>query len=211
MSRPWRWLFVALALPVAAAHADPITVTTGAVVIVGPFGLARVDVRGTDGFILTGLSEIHGFGFLCNSDCSPGQLFDPAGNLNEFEGTARLTVQGHPRNVHVDDNNSSFNFFAHPVVIPSLSTSAVLSAPFELRGLISLGDPDLFPTGSLDFPLTGRGTARIELINRPVGQIFGFRQSVYSFGAVPEPGTLALLSCGLGAFAIRRRRYPQLL
>ena len=112
MSRPWRWLFVALALPVAAAHADPITVTTGAVVIVGPFGLARVDVRGTDGFILTGLSEIHGFGFLCNSDCSPGQLFDPAGNLNEFEGTARLTVQGHPRNVHVDDNNSSFNFFA---------------------------------------------------------------------------------------------------
>jgi hypothetical protein len=206
-------LLLAFALPTAAAYGDPIPITQGSLVVTAD-GLGILHILGTEGFRFDGVADgTSGFGSRCISDCVPGQLFAPGGVLNDIAGTARVTIDGQVRTFQVNSfGPASFGttqVIADSIVVPSVSESALLSAPFEFRGQLIVAGPDLVPE-TLLFPFLGRGTARIQLTGEPATSphVWAFKGSTYDFAATPEPGTFSLLAGALAAALLCRRLAP---
>jgi hypothetical protein len=93
-----------------------------------------------------------------------------------------------------------------PVILPSLSPRASMSAPFELGSgsflILDNGGP-----GLVGIPLTGRGTATLNVIANPSDPLWELSSLRYDFAPTPEPATMLLV--GTGMFALAARRYSR--
>jgi hypothetical protein len=199
-------LTLAMALPVFPASADPIFVTGGSAtaVRVGFDARGATNLHGTHQFDLQLFVEPGGFGpWLC-FPCVPGTSIDVGGSWGFGDGAGTVELNGVSYRLGRDVAVVGLRFVGDPVIAPDLAARAVLSVPFEL-GILSqllLFDSGGFPTR---FPLVGRGTATIELVQDPGAPVWDWVQARYEFAPVPEPATLLLV--GTGVLALSARRY----
>lgn len=191
-------LFLVLLLHTSSAYADPISIIRilGGSVDVNADRSVDIDLRGTPDFRLIegGISD-NALGVSCRP-CFPGDLFDLGGSLAEEFGT--VTFGGVTYAVQGEASFAS-RFFAPQGVAPAFGSSGVLSVPFTYTGS--------FSQGGRSFDVLGQGTATIRLqqdIRDPRFPSWQFDGARFDF-LTPEPGTLVLLSSGLGGLLWRRR------
>jgi hypothetical protein len=212
-----RAAFFCLAVASNAA-ADTILLTSGFITAPRsspPTGVASV--TGTDGFTLNarvtpGEGRVDPITF-CNP-CAPGDPLSVGASLSGSVFFGSFTLNG----ILYDDISTInspaslfFEFFGGGTA-PAMQDGPVLfTAPFTMSGMVNLPFPSTGPIAS------GQGTATVLLTPTfplPGEPALWLAESVrYDFGeraaAVPEPGTLILVSGGLAAIvrtARRRRR-----
>jgi hypothetical protein len=220
MTPRFRLLVLAVAtlgvLDVAVARADPLTVTSGQLIVRwdDPSGFAFF---GPDGFELNAL-------FIrvptsaqqsCFDGCAPGTLV----NLSATAGggaplslglSTAATVNGVTL-ARPDQPDSFLNlagtlhFDAPDVALPGSSTSNRIgvSAPFVFQGTVAgFARDDISGAAPLfQLVLTGRGTATLNLVRTADG-VFRFPEVVYDIGstaATPEPAVAILFGLGIAA------------
>jgi hypothetical protein len=190
-------LFLVLLLHTSSAYADPISIIRilGGAVDVNADRSVHIDLRGTPDFRLIegGISD-NALGVSCRP-CFPGDLLELGGSLAEEFG--RVTFGGVTYDVQGEASFLS-RFFAQGVA-PAFESSGVLSVPFTYTGG--------FSQGGRSFDVRGQGTATIRLqqdIRDPTFPFWQFDGARFDF-QTPEPGTLVLLSSGLGGLLWRRR------
>jgi hypothetical protein len=129
--------------------------------------------------------------------------------FSAFDGGGTVTLNGNSFAVPSSQADVFFTLTAGSVILPPLSTRAVLTAPFEvLSGYVSLFDFAGEPT--VTFPLTGRGLATVELVSNPSGApLWEYSSFRYDFAPTPEPGTLLLLGTAAAAAVVHRIRRVQ--
>jgi hypothetical protein len=208
-------LTLAMLLPVSPATADPIRITGGSMVVDGTHGstTGTVDIHGTQGFsaqLLLGLASTTGPWRCC--PMPPGTSIDVSGFFDASDGAGIVQLNGISYGVPSFNADVFMRPFGGPVIAPPLSTSAVLTTPFEVRGdgssQLQLFDFEGEPT--VIFPLVGRGVATIELTpNQSGAPAWEFARARYDFESaapVPEPATFVLFGTGALALAARQHR-----
>jgi len=203
---------MAMALPVFPASADPILIRGGSIIVDQTF-VGTVDIHGTQGFrlqLVLGLSGTTGPWQGC-CPAPPAASIDLSAYAFASDGSGSAEFNGSRYFVPSIDATVNLLLLGDHVTAPPLSTSAVLSAPFELSSVSSnffLFDIDT--GGVATFPVVGRGTATIELIPHPAGDPFWeFSRVRYEFSdaqPIPEPATLLLFGTGMFALAAKRHR-----
>ena len=204
-------LSAALLVPRLAA-ADPIRITSGFVELGGAFELVS-DERA---FRLIGTgygggSSPSAYAFCAGDDCNAGEV---AQLLHAFNGLDLLVDSATLDGTFYDEVNTlnaeafAGIGFSSTHVLPSLSSTAVLTTPFTMEG--SFSHP-----GGVE-ALFGSGIVNTRWISAaPVGSAapaWNLASARYEFSgaAVPEPGTLLLVGTGAAAAALsRRKRRPR--
>jgi hypothetical protein len=201
------------------AIADPVTITSGSIVLPGPSLLQTgpISIAGTRGFSIEGvvLTGEGRFDPLAQCfPCEPTPDFSVGAQLGTFAifGDATLDGATYPRINRLDSDNFAFLRLEGTATLPPVAgSSLVIRAPFTLapRSLFN------YQRGAAHEPpelatvdLRGRGTATVafqaEVINDvPLWQ---FSQMRYDFAATPEPSTLVLAGAGCAAALSRARR-----
>jgi len=193
------------------AFGDPLVITVGGVSLVAGW-------TGSDppfGFGLTGdQTSIGGITFAqaAGSFVNQGDLITLGDTISvsanpQTTGPSAQTVGG------VTYSDVFLAGTLHFAAAPATLTASAFTTPFTMAGSISLYRPDSsnpFLRGDLLFtvPIEGRGTASLGVV--PRGGMLEESSVAYSFAPAapdptPEPGTLALLGCGL-VLAIGRAR-----
>jgi len=204
-------------LPVASAHADPITITgvTGIATLVnaGIAPRATVNIAG-DGFSASVTTFNGAFGL---SACVTGRVTGcTSASLSWFSSDlgGTITFNGVVFNPTAI-NPLSLTFTSISFVIPPefLNSSAIqITAPFTFSGRFGRSQ---FPTEPVI--LSGEGTVNLLLVNRTIGgfngffldhadYVFGPRASGLTIEPVPEPTTILLLASGLAATILGLRK-----
>jgi hypothetical protein len=195
------------------AYADPIVITSGALVASSD-NVARFDAHGKD-FSMTAISDFTS-GLLapwsqCLNGCAPGIPIDLFANWSgsDFGGTVTIDGTTFPLGIHTTANYFTDVFFTGSVLAPAFDgrTAREVSAPFSFAARLDapIPPPD-FPAPDTSH-LIGRGTATLRLRWTPDG--WSFNQGVYAFEPstpVPEPGTMTLIALGLSGLIGRRLR-----
>jgi len=129
--------------------------------------------------------------------------------FSAFDGGGTVTLNGNSFRVPSSQADVFFTLTAGSVILPQLSSRAVLTAPFEvLFGSVFLFDFAGEPT--VTFPLTGRGLATVELVPNPSGApLWEYSSFRYDFAPTPEPGTLLLFGTAAAAALVHRTRRVQ--
>ena len=206
-------LSLAMVLLVSPANADPIRITGGSMVVDTMLGntVGTVDIHGTQGFraeLLIGLNSTNG-PWRC--PCDVGTSIDISGLFSADDGAGIVELNGISYLVPTFAADAFVHPFGGSFIAPPLSTSAVVTMPFEVRGdgssAVLLFDFQGEPT--VIFPLVGRGVATIELTpNRGGAAVWNSVSARYEFESapVPEPATLFLFGTGAVALAARQHR-----
>jgi hypothetical protein len=197
---------------VAAASADPVTITSGTLVAVRPADTSGpASLRGTRGFSLEAtVSTVDGrVNVLTNCEpCLPGSPLSVAGILSGFvfEGVAMLDGKTFTdlSGVPTDSASIYMEFFGETVLPVFQNADLLVTLPFRLEGM--------FTAPSTSAALRGHGLATVLLqpqVNFDEPPSWIGRRVVYDFGnqaTVPEPSTMILVGGGLIAIARRVRR-----
>ena len=196
------------------AAADPITVTSGFVAFTDEPGAFRVAGTGFDvafGFAPQVVSGTFWYDH-CASGCAAGMVVDFGTTTytfsENFQGYGG-TVNGieYPQLFRTGELTFTGPAIQLPSMLPEPGTpNALLLAPFTFSGSVSLftteerTGPPIFSS-----QLTGRGTARV--FSAPISsRLFVVDDLEYTFTAVPEPSTFAMLVPGMIGLAVLRKR-----
>lgn len=205
-------------LPVASAHADPITITgvSGIATLVnaGISPRATVNIAG-DGFSASVVTFNGAFGL---SACVTGRATGcTSANLGWFSSDLGGTVTFNGvafTPTALDQLALTFNSITFVIPPEFLNSSAIqITAPFTFSGHFSRFQ---FPTEPII--LSGEGTVNLLLVNRTTiggfnvffldhaDYVFGPRASGLTIEPVPEPATILLLASGLAGTLLRLRK-----
>ena len=204
-------------LPVASAHADPITITgvSGIATLVNssPSASGTVNIAG-DGFSASVNTFNGSFGL---GACTTGRVTGcTSANLGWFSSDLAGTITFNGATfIPTALNQLSLTFNSITFVIPPefLNSSAIqITAPFTFSGHFSRVQ---FPTEPVI--LSGEGTVNLLLVNRTIGgfngffldhadYVFGPRASGLTIEPIPEPATILLLASGLAGTLLRLRK-----
>jgi len=193
------------------ASAEPITITGGSLEFptIATAQAGAISLKGTRGFSLQGFvdSGESNVGALC-TPCTPDVPLSVGASL--FGSALVVTTATLDGQTYLDVNREfspvaiSLNL-AGTTHLPVLQASPVLLiAPFTVSGTFSLVDSQ----GQLppvNVPIRGAGNVSLTLT--PAPQIWEAAPVRYDFTQpTPEPATLALMTAGLGAAAVRGRK-----
>ena len=199
-----------------AAKAEPVTITSGSVVVASSVrDILSFNFSG-DGLSVGGNNAhapVQQYMSPCLSSgslCQPGDLIFPNALVYlSAEGPSFVTFNGTTVVASWASQDSFLQFSGPDVVIPSVADNITLMMPFEMVGTINVHDvndpgPVIFST-----TINGSGIATL-FLQRPAGNPVGFAitNARYDFmpAAVPEPATMILLTTGVAGIVARKYR-----
>ena len=206
-------LFALLGPFTTPAAAEPVRITSGHVFLPGIVQAGSMDIRGTQGFSLTGITDNASTAFWTCSvpECvggTPLDLFVQLAGSTLVNASATLNGVTYPDVSSIDAPAYTSSFLRGSAVAPPVGGGpTTITAPFTFDGGFYLAGTGLLRE------LTGAGTATLSL--RPYGvaglppswYIEGIRYEFADSAPVPEPATLTLTATALAvAYLARRRR-----
>jgi hypothetical protein len=199
------------------AAAEPVRITSGFVFLPGIVQGGSMDISGTQGFSLTGITDNASTAFFTCSvpECvggTPLDLFVQLGGSTLVNASATLNGVIYPDVDSINAPAYTNSFLRGSAVAPPVGGGpTTITAPFTFDGGFYLTGTGLLRE------LTGAGTATLSL--RPYGPVEGLPPSWFIEGIrydfadstpVPEPATLTLTATALAvAYLARRRRTRQ--
>lgn len=209
-SQQWKIAAVAAFLiggPAAAAGADPISVTGGALTLTNS-NTASIILHAPNIYVSGNLSNAAGDSYLPPNGC-----FEPSCgaaltlSITDSVSEANQQVGGVVIAGRLEYLLESFSYAIHAghVAPPPSTLSTVVVTPFTFAGTLT----GVHHGDTLTLDLIGHGTARALYLGNE-----GWIRTEYSFSAAPastpEPASWLLLATGAAGLIANRRRYPRL-